>query len=185
VGDGSIGRLFVAVPLPDEVRMALADRLGPGTVPGKVVPPENWHITLRFLGHADEVGYERMLGALEGSDLGPEFEVGLGEMGAFPRLRSATVTWLAVTQGRARLEELAAEVEGAAQAAGFAPEDRPFRAHLTLSRVRPPEDVSRQVEGFPGAGVGWRCRSIVVYRSHPGRGGVSYEPLETFPLADK
>jgi 2'-5' RNA ligase len=181
--EGRIGRLFVAVPLPEEVRMALADRLGPVAVPGRVVPPENWHITLRFLGLTDQVAYERYLAALDGSGLGPEFDVGLGALGAFPRPRSATVTWLAVTEGHDRLEELAAEAEEAALAAGFAPEDRPFRAHLTLSRVRPPEDVSRLVEEFPAVDLRWRCRSIVVYRSHPGRGGVRYEPLEVFPLS--
>lgn len=172
----------MAVPLPDEIRMALADRLGAVAVPGKVVPPENWHITLRFLGATDQVAYERVLAALDESGLGPGFEVGLGEMGAFPRPRSATVTWLAVTEGQDRLEELAGEAEEAAQAAGFAPEDRPFRAHLTLSRVRPPQDVSRLIEEVPAVDLEWRCRSIVVYRSHPGRGGVRYEPLETFPL---
>jgi len=72
--------------------------------------------------------------------------------------------------------------EEAAQSAGFGPEDRLFRAHLTLSRVRPAEDVSGLLETFADAGVGWRCRSVVVYRSHLGRGGARYEPLETFPL---
>ena len=172
----------MAVPLPDETRIALADRLGAEMLPGRVVPPQNWHITLRFLGVTDDVAYERLLATLDQAMLGPEFEIGLGEMGAFPRPRSAAVVWLAVTKGQDRLAELAGESEEAAQAAGFAPEDRPFRAHLTLSRVRPPEDVTGLVEGFPGAGLGWRCRSIVVYRSHPGRGGVMYEPLETFPL---
>jgi 2'-5' RNA ligase len=181
--EGRIGRLFVAVPLPDEIRMALADRLGTVAVPGKVVRPENWHITLRFLGATDQVTYERLLAALDGSGLGPWFDVGLGEMGAFPRPGGATVTWLAVTDGRERLEELADQAEEAAQAAGFAPEDRPFRAHLTLSRVRPAEDVGRLVEEFPAVDLRWHCRSIVVYRSQPGRGGVRYEPLETFPLS--
>lgn len=162
--------------------MALADRLGPVAVPGKAVPPENWHITLRFLGSTDQVAYERYLAALDYSGLGAEFDVGLGEMGAFPRPRSATVTWLAVTEGQDRLADLASEAEEVALSAGFAPEDRPFRAHLTLSRVRPPEDVSRLVEEFPAVDLRWSCRSIVVYRSHPGRGGVRYEPLEVFPL---
>ena len=91
--------------------------------------------------------------------------------------------WLAVSRGLNRLEELAAAAEEAAQSAGFGPEDRPFRAHLTLSRVRPAEDVSALVESFPGADLGWRCESVVVYRSHLGRGGARYEPLETFPLS--
>ncbi len=180
--EGLTRRIFVAVPLPDEVRMALADLLGSVVVPGKMVLPQNWHITLRFLGRTDEIAYDRFLAALDNCDLGPSFDMGLGELGAFPRPRSATVLWVAVTKGQGRLEDLAADAEAAAQTAGFTPEDRPFRPHLTLSRVRPAADVSRLVDGFSAAGIGWRCRSVVVYRSHPGRGGARYEPLETFPL---
>ena len=180
--EGVATRLFVAVPLPDEIRMALADRLGSLQMPGKAVPPENWHITLRFLGWTDDVAFDRMLAALDEADLGSPFDLALGEMGAFPRPRNATVIWLAVSKGLARLEQLAAEAEEAARSAGFDPEDRPFRAHLTLSRVRPARNVTGLVETFPDAGLGWRCESVVVYRSHPGRGGARYEPLEAFPL---
>jgi len=180
--EGVATRIFVAVPLPDEVRMALADRLEPLDMPGKVVPPENWHITLRFLGWTDDVAYDRMLASLDGADLGPPFNMRLGGMCAFPRPKSATVIWLAVTEGLSRLEELAAAAEEVAQSAGFGPEDRPFRAHLTLSRVRPAEDASDLLDSFPGADLGWRCGSVVVYRSHLGGGGARYEPLETFPL---
>ncbi len=180
--EGVATRVFVAVPLPDEVRMALADRLEPLAMPGKVVPPENWHITLRFLGWTDDVAFDRMLAALDESDLGSPFNVMLGRMGAFPRPRSATVIWLAVSEGLTRLEELATIAEEAAQSAGFGPEERPFRAHLTLSRVRPAEDASDLLDSFQGADLGWRCGSVVVYRSHLGRDGARYEPLETFPL---
>jgi RNA 2',3'-cyclic 3'-phosphodiesterase len=181
--EGVAARIFVAVPLPDELRIALAECLRPFDIPGKVVSPQNWHITLRFLGWTDDVAFERMLAALDETDLGLPFDVRLGEMGAFPRPRNATVIWLAVSRGLHRLEELAAAAEEAAQSAGFGPEDRPFRAHLTLSRVRPAEEVSALVESFPGADLGWRCESVVVYRSHLGRGGPRYEPLETFPLS--
>lgn len=180
--EGVKARIFVAVPMPDVARIVLADRLGRVGIPGSVVPPQNWHLTLRFLGWTDDVAFDRLLAALDDSDLGAPFDIGLGEMGAFPRPRSATVIWLAVSKGQSRLEELADEAEEAAQSAGFNSEDRPFRAHLTLSRVRPPHDVSRLVESFPRADIGWRCESVVVYRSHLGRGGARYEPLETFPL---
>lgn len=181
--EGVAARIFVAVPLPDELRMALADCLRPFDIPGKVVSAQNWHITLRFLGWTDDVAFDRMLASLDETDFGPGFDVRLGEMGAFPRPRRATVIWLAASRGLNRLEELAAAAEEAAHSAGFGPEDRPFRAHLTLSRVRPAEDVSDLVESFPGADLGWRCESVVVYRSHLGRGGARYEPLETFPLS--
>lgn len=179
---GRLGRVFVAAPLPDEVRIALADRLRGIELPGKVAPPENWHMTLRFLGTLDEVTYERFLGLLDASDLGHSFRVGLGGLGAFPRPRSATVVWVDVDQGGDRLLELSAVCEEAAQGAGLAPEDRPFRPHLTLSRLRPGQDVTDLVSGWGGFDIRWRCDSVVVYRSHLGRGGARYEPLETLPL---
>jgi 2'-5' RNA ligase len=168
--------------MPDEVRMALAERLGRVEVPGRVAPPENWHITLRFLGRVDEVVYERFLSALDMADLGEPFRVGLGNLGAFPRPRNATVIWVGVTKGLERLKDLAEISEEAAQSAGLTAEERPFRSHLSLSRVRPAQDVSRLVETTPAMGIEWRCESIVVYRSHLGRGGASYEPLETLAL---
>lgn len=162
--------------------MALADRLEQFDLPGTPVPPANWHITVRFIGWTDEVAYDRLLASLDEADLGSGFDVELSEMGAFPRAKSATVLWVGVAKGQTRLEEVAAVVEEAVQAAGFEAEDRPFRAHLTLSRIRPPVDVTELIGSFPGAGLGWRARSVVVYRSHLGRGGARYEPLETFPL---
>ncbi|MGH8948172.1 MAG: 2'-5' RNA ligase family protein, partial [Acidimicrobiia bacterium] len=65
--EGVAARIFVAVSLPDEIRMALADRLESVEMPGRAVPPENWHITLRFVGRADEVAIDRMLAALDGA----------------------------------------------------------------------------------------------------------------------
>ena len=175
-------RIFVAVPLPDEVRIAVADRLGRVEVPGRIAPAENWHITLRFLGRVGEVAYERFLAALDSSDLGGPFQVGLGNLGAFPRPRNATVIWVDATRGQERLQDLADLSEEAAQSAGLPPQERPFRSHLTLSRLRPAQDVTRLVETAPAMGIEWRCESIVVYRSHLGRGGASYEPLETLAL---
>ena len=141
------------------------------------------NITLRFIGWADDVAYDRLLASLDEADLGRAFSLELGEMGAFPRPKSSTVLWLGVSKGQTRLEEVASVVEEAVQAAGFDGEDRPFRAHLTLSRIRPPVDVTDLIGSITAAGLGWRCESIVVYRSHLGRGGARYEPLETFPLA--
>lgn len=181
--EGVAARIFVAVPMPDEVRMALADLLADLDLPGTVVPPANWHITLRFIGWADDVAYDRLLASLDEADLGRAFSLELGEMGAFPRPKSSTVLWLGVSKGQTRLEEVASVVEEAVQAAGFDGEDRPFRAHLTLSRIRPPVDVTDLIGSITAAGLGWCCESIVVYRSHLGRGGARYEPLETFPLA--
>jgi 2'-5' RNA ligase len=175
-------RVFAAAPVPDEVRLALTDQLSGLDLPGRVAPKENWHLTLRFLGHIDEVTCERFVGALSTSDLGAPFKISLAGLGAFPRTSRATVLWIGVDMGAAGLANLAAVCEEAAQDAGLDPEDRPFHPHLTLSRIRPPVNVESRVTEYRSKGLSWRCDAIVVYESHPGRGGVHYEPLETMPL---
>ncbi len=179
---GSVGRVFAAVPLPAEVRLALDDKLRFHALPGKVAPPENWHLTLRFLGSVDEVTYERFISQLDPAEMGSRFRMALGPMGAFPNSKRATVLWIGVSQGEGELGGLASVCEEAAQAAGLPAEERPFRPHLTLSRIRPQADVGSLIESFGDAGIGWRCETMIVYRSLLGSGGASYEPLEIFEL---
>jgi 2'-5' RNA ligase len=147
-----------------------------------VVRPENWHVTLRFLGDVDAVQRDRVVAALDEEDLGERFLVTWGELGAFPRARRATVLWLGLERGSAELEALAVVAEAASARAGFPPEDRPFRAHLTLSRIRPHQDVSALLDGVAPLDVAMEVDRIVLYRSHLGRGGARYEAVEEFPL---
>lgn len=161
-------------------RVALFDRVSGLSIPGKLAPIENWHLTLRFLGDIDQVTLERFLSRLQVVEAERVFDVALDRMGAFPRARKATVVWVGVRGGEERLARLNEIAEEAAVAAGLAAEERPFHPHVTLSRVRPPADV-RDLEGV-SVDVGWRCHEVVVYRSHLGGGPARYEPLETFEL---
>lgn len=174
-----VGRVFLAVPLGGEIALAIGDRLA--GVPGRVVPASNLHLTLRFLGQVDHSRYERFLAALDQERLGSSFGVSLGDWGAFPNPRRATVLWLAVVDGADRLAELADLAEEAALTAGLGAEERPFRPHLTVSRIRPPADLTGT--SVTGRGIRWRCREVVMYRSHLVRGGARYEPLDVFPLS--
>ena len=179
-----VGRFFVAAPLTDDARHALAARLSERgrPLPGRTVQPHNWHLTLQFLGDLDDLGYDRVLAALDQEDLGERFRVRLGGLGAFPKPSRANVLWVAFAEGSERMGALAARVESAIDAAGLPDEDRPFRAHLTLSRIRPPQDVRALVEGVAPVGVGWTVDSVVLYRSHVGPLGARYEEMATFAL---
>ncbi|MFQ5947930.1 MAG: RNA 2',3'-cyclic phosphodiesterase [Acidimicrobiia bacterium] len=183
---GTVERLFVAAPLTDDVRHALAAHLGAALdgrdLPGRPVAPENWHLTLRFLGEAAPVEKDRLVRALDTADLGPSFSVRFGGLGAFPRARKATVLWLGVGGGADELGALAAAVEDAAQAAGFPGEERPFHAHLTLSRIRPHQDVTPLVERVPPFPAVLPVAEVVLFRSHLGRGGARYEGVDRFGL---
>ncbi|MGH8925982.1 MAG: RNA 2',3'-cyclic phosphodiesterase [Acidimicrobiia bacterium] len=182
-GKDRLRRLFLAVPLGEEARAILSQALP--QLPGKVVPPENWHLTTRFLGFLDQVTAERLSGDIDQADLGSTFEVSLGEMGAFPRPLRATVLWLGVDEGRSRLADLNMICEEAAQAAGVPAEERAFTAHLTLSRIRPQQDIRAVIDAYRPMPLSWKADRVVLYESRLGRGGAVYTPLEEFPFDDR
>lgn len=170
------GRVFAAVVPPTEVVVALAEQLDPLTLPGRPVPPPNWHITLRFVGQVEAAGYERWLAEMDTRRAPAPFRVTLGGLGAFPRPPKATVLWVGVESKD--LAELAASVDEAADAAGLGTEERPFRPHLTVSRLRPPVDVRELVESDGG----WRATFTVSEFHVMAAAGARYRIYETFGL---
>ncbi|HJS71514.1 MAG TPA: RNA 2',3'-cyclic phosphodiesterase [Acidimicrobiia bacterium] len=175
-----VGRVFVAAPLPPEIRFALAERVSSMAIPGKVGPSQNWHVTLRFLDTIDQVTYERFLFGLESIGQMFSFPISLRDFGAFPNGRKATVFWAGIGRGASDTSLLNEVAEEAAVAAGLSPEERPFHPHLTLSRIRPPADVRDLLD--EELDLGWRCDHVVIYRSHLGRGRATYEPLDSVRL---
>lgn len=180
-----LGRLFLGVPLGEELREALGGHLRgafPGGLPGRAVVPANWHLTLRFLGDTDAGQHRRLVEALEKAPLGPRFPMVLGGVGAFPRPRRAGVLWVGVQKGAADLKRLAALAEEAARQAGFAAEKKPFSPHLTISRLNPPRDVEPAVAAAHAFGARMEVDGVVLFRSHLGSGPPRYEALQRFAL---
>ena len=181
-----IGRLFLGIPLPDDVRVDLREHLGralPGGVPGRAVIPANWHLTLRFLGDTDAEQHRRLVAALEGAALGARFTVSLGGLGAFPRPRRAGVLWAGVDEGAAELRRVAVVCEEAALRAGFPAERKPFSPHLTLSRLHPPRDLEAVIAAAPPFAARMEVDAVVLFRSHLGGGPPRYERLASFALS--
>ncbi len=185
--DDAVGRLFVGVDLSDELRHRLAHHLAESLagkpLPGRPAPPDNWHITLRFLGSTTPAAFDVLIHRLAEGDLGGPFTMSLGGLGAFPRPARATVLWVAVEQGAEGLGRLAAAAEEAAIAAGFEAEERPFHPHLTISRIRPHQDVRPLVARVPDLGGRQSVDEVVVFRSHLGGGKPArYQVVERVAL---
>lgn len=176
------GRLFLAVELEDETRHRLAarvDALVAGSyLPGRPVPIPNWHVTLRFLGATSELQRDIVLGALSERLEGEPFPIWFGGLGTFPRARRASVLWIDVADPTGSLGHVATVCEDVAQLAGFAPEERPYRPHLTISRLRPATDIESFVEGREVSTVRMAVDAVTLYRSRTGRDGVFYEVID-------
>ncbi len=182
---GSVGPLFLAVGLPQPIRDLLAAVIMAGRadlpLPGRPSPPGNWHLTLRYLGDTDEVVKDRLLAGLDQAHLGAPFFVELSGLGAFPNPRRATVLWVGVSRGADRLAELAGVIDEEAEVVGFAPEDRPYIPHVTLSRLRPDEDIRWLIDTLVLPPIRFEVTSVGLYRSHLA-GSTWYEQIEEFPL---
>jgi 2'-5' RNA ligase len=189
-------RTFLAVALDDVTRHSLAAHLDPHLgvfhigdgappekmIPGSAVPIANWHLTLRVLGATTELQRDLVLGRLAQHRLPRPFRVRFGSLGAFPNAGRATVLWLGVDGGAEDLADLAAFSEDAAQGAGFGAEDRPFHPHLTLSRIRPPEDVTPLVTAVPPSRSGMLVEAVTLFRTRLGGGPARYEVVDEVPL---
>jgi 2'-5' RNA ligase len=184
MGHGLSDRLFLGAGLTDEVAHGLAAFLADETMrlPGRPTPPENWHLTIRFLGSTTPLRRDRILEFLDEHLAVEPFTMSFGGLGAFPKPSRATVLWLAVERGGDRLAAMAEIADLAAQAAGFEPEDRPFHAHLTLARIRPPMNVSPLIDRVPRFPLSMQVEQLTLYRSHLGRAGATYEVLDTVEL---
>jgi RNA 2',3'-cyclic 3'-phosphodiesterase len=149
---------------------------------GRAPKPDNWHLTLRFLGEVDQAAYHCLLEELGKINLGAPFEIGFAGLGAFPRPSKATVLWVGVDRGHQPLCALAAAVQSATAAAGFAPEPRAFSPHLTISRMRSPVNVDPIVQKAGVFGMQMAVTQVVLYRSHLRPTGAQYQPLQRFDL---
>jgi 2'-5' RNA ligase len=174
-------RLFIGVPLTEEVRRAIEKSL-PGNLPGKLVPPENWHFTLRFLGSTESDARDRIIERLESAACGGSFRIRFNELGAFPSPRRARILWIGIDEGAERMIQLAAIAEGVSRSVGFAAEAKPFRPHLTLSRIDPPVSVATLIGSKPRFGATMIADSLVVYRSKLGGGPAQYEEVVRIAL---
>lgn len=177
-------RLFLGIALTDQARAGIQSALADRKLPGRVVPPANRHLTLRFLGATPAELQAALVGRIEQASLGAAFTVGFGRLGAFPRPQRARVLWLGVEQGAERLAEVAQVLEQTARLAGFAPERKPFRAHLTLARIEPARSVTPIFDGVPVVPVTMPVDQVVLFRSQLGHGPARYEVLNRFPLEE-
>ncbi|HLC22065.1 MAG TPA: RNA 2',3'-cyclic phosphodiesterase [Candidatus Methylomirabilis sp.] len=191
--DRSVGptvRAFVAVNLDQDLKDALAkvqERLKATRADVGWVRPESLHLTLKFLGQVEESRLGAVAEAIAAAATGyGSFRLVLGGVGAFPQPRAARVVWIGVQQGAEALVTLQARVEAGLEALGFAREERPFAAHLTLGRVRGParrEQLAVALTSIPAEPLGeMMLHRIDLMKSELGPGGARYTALQTFPL---
>lgn len=163
-----MNRLFVATWPPEHVVQRLSELQGAPQPGIRWTTPDQWHVTLQFIGDADESVVRSVLNGLEAS----QCEISLGP--ATARF-SGSVVHLPVRGA----DDLAAAVERSLAAIGLQ-RDKPFRGHLTLARARRGADL-RPFTGmlFEAA---WTATDVTLVASRTESEGAKYSVLDRFPL---
>lgn len=164
-------RLFVALRPPraarDELASAIAALLE-ATPELRWIRPENWHLTLAFLGAVEQPTADRLLESLERVAVryGP-LQLSLAGAGRFGQ----QVLWAGIAGDREPLGRLADSVRAGARCAGIEAEARPYRGHLTLARGAPGVDLRTPVARLRGfTGSPWTAAELHLVESRLGAG---------------
>lgn len=181
-------RLFVALGLPPEYQTVLEDlrrewepcfrsRL-------KWTKPENWHLTLKFIGEQEQEVLPDICYALDEVDV-PSLTLAGHDGGFFSAKGKVKVAWVSLQGDTDRLSALADSVDKCLEPLGIASERRPFRPHLTLFRVKsyesrdPWQDFREEL-----CGLSWpqfNVSHIQLWKSILTRQGPVYEQVHTVP----
>lgn len=180
-------RLFAALePPPDAVDAlgAAVDR-GRSHAPGlRWADPDEWHLTLVFLGEVDQERLPAVAGAL-GREVGAHepLRLAVRDWGTFPRGGPrASVLWAGLGGDTEALGLLADGLRVAAVGAGVPVEHRPYVPHITVARSRPARDLTETLRILGSLrGRGWRASEVHLVESRPGRGD-RYRTLRTWRL---
>jgi 2'-5' RNA ligase len=179
-------RVFVAVELPEVVRHGLHEGTGllrRSNPAVRWVPPDNMHITLKFLGEITEDRAARVREAVTAVAVKHRpFQVALRSVGGFPNLNRPRVVWVGLREGAEPLATLAAEADSALEAEGFLREKRPFRAHVTVGRCRRPAPLTAASSAVVPNDMFFVDR-VVVMQSHLRPRGARYEVIGMCPLS--
>jgi 2'-5' RNA ligase len=176
-------RLFTGLEIPPAVGDSLA--MMRGGLPGaRWITPENYHLTLRFIGDIDDA-LAREIDALLSRVQRESFELCLDGLSSFGGRKPRAVVACAAQAGP--LMELQAEQERLLQRLGLEPEGRKFTPHVTLARLR--DSSSRQVADYLAARGHYRSSSFqvsrfVLFSSRASVGGGPYVVEADYPLDD-
>jgi 2'-5' RNA ligase len=183
-------RIFIAILISDGLKRRIGlvqeefKKMAPEV---KWVAEDNFHVTMKFLGNVASDRLGNISSALTEAIKGVEpFDVEIGGVGAFPNPGRPRTIWVDVTVGGEILAELAKRVDNALEKLGFPREDRPFKSHITIGRLkddRGARDLGPALrESKVGSLGSVRIDSVAVMRSELRREGPIYSKLSEIPL---
>jgi RNA 2',3'-cyclic 3'-phosphodiesterase len=175
-------RLFLAIELSDAARrhlVQLQQKLKP-IAPASYTKPENLHLTLKFLGEVPDDRVKGICDALSAIPQVGSFDLAADHLVCFPEHKRIRIIAAGMPLPP-QLCDLVNHIEDACATLGFAREDRPFSAHVTLARARQPLPTPLRPELANAAADAWpgpsfHIAQFVLMQSVLQRQGAEYVP---------
>jgi 2'-5' RNA ligase len=176
-------RLFTGLEIPTPLAQCLSTLRG-GLPGARWIDPENYHMTLRFIGDIDDA-LAGEIALLLGQVRRGRFEMRLNGLSSFGGRKPRAV--VASAMPSSSVMELQAELERLMQRVGLEPEGRKFTPHVTLARLR--DSSSWQVADYLSERAGFRSppfavSRFVLFSSRASVGGGPYVVEAAYPLED-
>ena len=188
-------RVFIAIELSQQTLDAIEKQTARlrQTVGDEIirwVPPQNMHLTLKFIGDIapSHLDFLKQMITREAATH-PQFEMQIGGLGSFPNSRMPRILWVGL-HAPAVLTSLHKSIETGASRLGYEKEERAFSPHLTLGRARQnikPEELAKVRTALDTIQLGniatARVDSVHLFKSDLQSGGSVYTKLFSAPLS--
>jgi 2'-5' RNA ligase len=183
-------RTFIAIEIPSEVKSALAalqDDLRRAGADVSWTRPENIHLTLRFLGEVDErrIGEVEKVCVASAAEFRP-FTLSLYDTGVFPNARQPRVLWAGLAGEIEKAVEMRKRLNDGLALIGFEREEKDFRPHLTIGRVksnRKTRELIALMDARQVPALSFVVTEIVLMKSELHPAGARYTPMAKVSLS--
>lgn len=189
-------RAFIAISLPPPIleplrkfQTQLRAKIDSNAV--RWTTEDQWHLTLKFLGNVDPAQLPNLINRVRSTtrDISP-FTLSLETLGGFPSLRRPRVIWIGLGGELEPLKQLQSAIDRQTTGIGSHSEERHFKPHLTLGRVRDPRNQrplvatgeaidSTPVPSWPD----WPVHELHLFQSKLSPQGAVYSVIESFSFA--
>lgn len=183
-------RTFIAIEIPSEIKSALTALQTDLRRAGADVSwtkPENFHLTLNFLGEVDEsrIGEVEKVCISSAAEFQP-FTLSLNETGVFPNDRQPRVLWVGLSGEIEKAIEIRKSLDERLAVIGFEPEEKDFRPHLTIGRVksnRKTRELLALAYTQQAPALSFMVTEIVLMKSELHPAGAEYTPIANAGLS--
>ena len=183
-------RVFLAIEIPKELKESISELqkfLKKSNADANWVPAENFHYNLKFFGWTTEDEIKKLISITEKTaSKAKSFEIEIKGTGGFPSLNSPRVLWLGMSKGTNQIKELAEKLDLEYSKIGIPKEEREFKAHLTLCRIKSNDNKKALVDKAKQKqhiNIGtFKAEELVLFSSKLTRKGPIYEPIKRFRL---